>query len=190
MESATEEDLLNAVAEPAPAPVEVAQEPAPWVSWLRRPRLLGVLAGFVVLAVIAALALVGWQREASLATSRGDALDAGKRYALDLSTYDYNKIDENFRLVSQNSSPTFAKQYKEVIDQLTGIIKDFKGVSKGTVVEAGIATADTARTDVILFVDQEITNTQLKAPRTDRSRMKMTLVADGGAWKIDSLTLL
>jgi hypothetical protein len=36
----------------------------------------------------------------------------------------------------------------------------------------------------------EISNTQLKAPRTDRSRMKMTLIADDGAWKIDSLSLL
>ena len=57
-------------------------------------------------------------------------------------------------------------------------------------VEAGIATADTSRVDVVLFVDQKITNTQAKDPRVDRSRMKMSLVSDAGTWKIDSLTLL
>lgn len=195
MQTATEEDLLNAVTdEPAPeqesAPEKAQEEPAARTSWLRRPRLLAVVAGFVVLAVVAGLAVFSWRQEAALTAARGAALDAGKHYALDLTTYDYNKIDENFQVVAKNSSPAFAKQYKEVSDQLTGIIKDFKGVSKGTVVEAGISGGDASRMDVILFVDQEITNAQLNAPRVDRSRMKMSLISDGGAWKIDSLILL
>lgn len=195
MQTATEEDLLNAVTdEPAPeqetAPEKAQEEPTARTSWLRRPRLLAVVAGFVVLAVVAGLAVFSWRQEAALTAARGAALDAGKHYALDLTTYDYNKIDENFQVVAKNSSPAFAKQYKEVSDQLTGIIKDFKGVSKGTVVEAGISGGDASRMDVILFVDQEITNAQLNAPRVDRSRMKMSLISDGGAWKIDSLILL
>jgi Mce-associated membrane protein len=44
--------------------------------------------------------------------------------------------------------------------------------------------------DVLLFIDQRITNTQTKDPRTDRRRMRMILVSQDGTWKIDSLTLI
>ncbi|MFC4945936.1 hypothetical protein [Pseudonocardia sp. GCM10023141] len=186
-QTVTEEDMLDAT---TPASVEPEPAPVGRGGWLRRPHVLAVVAGFLVLAVVAGLALFNWRQESALTGARSAALDAGKRYALDLSTYDYRKIDDNFTLVSQNSSAAFAKQYKEVSDQLSGIIKQYQGVSEGTVVDAGVASGDTSRVDVVLFVDQKITNTQAKDPRVDRSRMKMSLVSDAGTWKIDSLTLL
>jgi Mce-associated membrane protein len=179
---------------PSPKPREETEEAKPVrrnpVAKLLRPTALAVAIGFVALAGLAVFFFVKWQQHSEVDEARAAALTAGKTYALDLSTYDYRKMDDNFKLVSRNASPNFAKQYKQVSDKLSGIIKQYQGVSRGTVVEAGVADADTSRVNVVMFVDQKITNTKTKDPRVDRSRMKMTLVDDNGAWKIDSLTLL
>lgn len=179
---------------PSPKPRDETQKDEPVrrnpVATVLRPATLAVLVVFVALAALAVFFFVKWQRANDIEDARGGALTAAKSYALDLSTYDYRKMDDNFKLVSHNSSPNFAKQYKQVSDKLGGIIKQYHGVSSGTVVEAGVAGGDASRVDVVMFVDQKITNTKTKDPRVDRSRMKMTLVDDGGAWKIDSLTLL
>lgn len=99
-------------------------------------------------------------------------------------------MDRNFTVVAQNASPGFAAQYKQVSDQLSGIIGQYQGVSVGTVLDAGVAGGDDSRVDVVLFIDQKITNTRTKDPRTDRSLMRMSLIAQDGTWKIDSLSLV
>jgi Mce-associated membrane protein len=156
--------------------------------WLLENSLGGFLATMTQFATV--FALVSWRQEAGAAGARAEALDAAKRYALDLTSYDYRTMDRNFGLVAQNASPGFAAQYKQVSDQLSGIIGKYQGVSVGTVLDAGVAGGDGSRVDVLLFIDQRITNTQTKDPRTDRSRMRMSLVSQDGTWKIDSLTLV
>jgi Mce-associated membrane protein len=43
---------------------------------------------------------------------------------------------------------------------------------------------------VLVFVNQTVTNSQLTAPRLDRSRIDVTLVRSNGHWLIDKLTTL
>jgi Mce-associated membrane protein len=45
--------------------------------------------------------------------------------------------------------------------------------------------ADTAKAVVMVFVDQTVTNTKAPEPRIERSRMELTLVRDGGVWRLD-----
>jgi len=65
-------------------------------------------------------ALVSWRQETGVAGARAEALDAAKRYALDLTSYDYRTIDRNFGVVARNASPGFAAQYKQVSDHSPG----------------------------------------------------------------------
>jgi Mce-associated membrane protein len=46
----------------------------------------------------------------------------------------------------------------------------------------------TTRATVLVFVDQTVTNSQLKAPRLDRSRVEVTLVNSHGRWLINNLS--
>jgi Mce-associated membrane protein len=43
------------------------------------------------------------------------------------------------------------------------------------------------RASVLLFVSQTVTNSQLAAPRLDRSRISVTLLRSGSRWLIDKL---
>lgn len=172
------------------APDDTVSEDTPAPARRIRPVVVAMAAVVALLLAATVFALVSWQREAGAAGARAEALDAAKRYALDLTSYDYRTMDRNFGVVAQNASPGFAAQYKQVSDQLSGIIGKYQGVSVGTVLDAGVAGGDDSRVDVLLFIDQRITNTQTKDPRTDRSRMRMSLVSQDGTWKIDSLTLI
>jgi Mce-associated membrane protein len=44
------------------------------------------------------------------------------------------------------------------------------------------------RVVVLVFVQQTATNSQLSAPRLDRSRVNVTMVRDGDRWLIDGMS--
>jgi hypothetical protein len=53
-----------------------------------------------------------------------------------------------------------------------------------------VISSSSARATVLVFVAQQVTNTQLSAPRLDRSRIEVDLVHSGGRWLIAKLTPL
>ncbi|MBE9373786.1 hypothetical protein IQ251_04910 [Saccharopolyspora sp. HNM0983] len=157
---------------------------------LRRPRVL------ITTAVIATLLLstgylagqqyAAQQREAT----RAAALDSARRYAADLSTYDYRQLEQNFTAISENAHGSFADQYEQVGSSLTQLIKENEAVSEGSVHSAGLVESDENKAVVALFVDQKITNKSNPEPRVDRNRMQMTLVHQDDRWLIDGVELL
>jgi Mce-associated membrane protein len=153
----------------------------------------GVLVpALLVVLLLAGAGYLGFRLlEASAAESaRTDALAAGQRYAIDLTTYEHTNLQGNFAAVAANSTEKFAGQYKQVSESLTALIQQYQATSKGTVVKAGIAEADEERAVVVLFVDQVVTNTNNAEPRSDRNRMQMTLMRSGDRWLIDDVQLM
>lgn len=160
------------------------------VAVLRRPGvLIPVVLGVVLLAVIGYLG-VQVHRHTAADSARTTALESARRYAIDLSTYDYNRLDANFAAVTANARGAFAQQYEQVSAGLTELIKQNQAVSEATVLSSGIVLADENRAVVALFVDQQITNRNNPQPRIDRNRMQMTLVHENGRWLIDGIELL
>ncbi|MCX2730481.1 VirB8/TrbF family protein [Saccharopolyspora sp. NFXS83] len=157
---------------------------------LRRPPVLA--AALAILLLLGGLTYTGVQlREAAVRdTARAEALAAGERYALALTTYDHQNLRDDFGSVSENASPEFARQYKEVSDGLTQLIQQYQATSKGEVRGAGAVRAEPDRAVLVLFVDQTITNTNSPEPRVDRTRMQLTLVHPDGKWLIDDVKLV
>ncbi|GAB3695629.1 hypothetical protein [Saccharopolyspora tripterygii] len=157
---------------------------------LRRPRFLVIAV--VVALLLGALAFTGLQlrRHAADESAAASAKEAAQRYAVDLSTYDYQRLDDNFAAVTANAHGQFAQQYKQVSASLTELIRQNQAISRGTVLTAATVEADQDRAVIALFVDQEITNKNNPEPRIDRNRMQMTLVHEDDRWQVEGIQLL
>jgi Mce-associated membrane protein len=166
--------------------------PAPTRSRVSRLwRRVRVRAGIVVLlAAIALAAFLGWQLKQQHDTDAAGhaALAAARAYAIPLTSVDYQKIDENFAQVMNGATGEFKDMYSQSAGQLRQVLIDNKAVSHGTVVDSAIKSATKTKVEVLMFVDQSITNSVNPEPRIDRSRVTMTMEQIDSRWlasKID-----
>lgn len=148
----------------------------------------------LILAVVSFLVAVTfgvlWLVERHAESEREEALAAGKVFAVDVTTYNYGKIDENVQKVRSNSTDKFWQMYSEVSNQLIGLLKQYKADSKGELLHAGVAEFDGDKAVLVLIMNTTITNTNTPQPRIDRSQMVMTLVEVDNEWKMDGLALI
>ncbi|QNG21176.1 hypothetical protein G4H71_04405 [Rhodococcus triatomae] len=70
------------------------------------------------------------------------------------------------------------------------MIRQYQGTSSGEIVEAGLVSGDRDRAEVIVFLDQTVTNTNSPEPRIDRNRMQLSLIREGDQWKLTDVQLL
>ncbi|BBY65724.1 hypothetical protein [Mycolicibacterium helvum] len=150
--------------------------------WARR-----VLAAAVALVFVAALGMsgfLGWQLKQSRDTdaAASAALAVARNYAVTLTTVDSGKIDENFTQVLNGATGEFKDMYSQSATQLRQLLIDNKATSKGVVVDSAIKSASKTKVDVLLFVDQSVSNSVNPQPRIDRSRVAMTMELIDGKW--------
>jgi Mce-associated membrane protein len=159
--------------------------------WLRT----STLVVFVVFLFVVSGGVTAWLRISDL-QQRVDALeaqtlaassarDAAILLAEDLATYDYRDLGGNFRHVAANATPQFAGQLRQLSEELGPELQQTRAVATATVLSAGVVSADTGKAVVAVFVDQTVTNTRSPSPRTERSRMELTLLKQGGVWRLD-----
>lgn len=148
----------------------------------------------IVLLVVALLVACGFlgylvwqgQRENQLRhTAREDAI----RLVEQLATYDHTDVDANLDAVVAESTPEFAEQYREVSDGLRDLLTSGQGTSAGNVTHAAVESLDGDAAQVLVFLDQHVTNVTVPDGRTDASRMVVTLQRDGDRWLLDNAEL-
>lgn len=96
----------------------------------------------------------------------------------------------NLSLVKSNSVGEFAGQYSQVASNLRDMIVQYQATSSAQIVQAGLASGDQDAVEVLVFLDQTVTNPNSPDPRVDRNRMQMSLVHEGGGWKLANVQLL
>lgn len=150
--------------------------------WLLRIA-IGVGAALFV-AGWALAGMLGWhvKQQHDVTTAGHDALDAARRYAVLLTSVDSGKIDDNFNQVINGATGEFKDMYSQSAAQLRQLLIDNKAVSHGTVVDAAIKSATTSKVDVLIFVDQSISNTVNPQPRIDRNRITITMEKIKNSW--------
>lgn len=150
--------------------------------------------GAVVLLAVAGLGLLGffgWQlkQQRDIDNAGREALSSAQHFAVVLTSIDTNKVDENFNEVVSSSTGQFKDMYSQSASQLRQVLIDNKAMSKGTVIDSAVKSAAKDRVDVVLFVDQWITNTANPQPRMDRSRVAMTMELVDGRWLASNVEL-
>ena len=159
---------------------------------LRLSPLAALAVAVVLVLALAAAVTFGLMLQRKAATDRAgaEALATAKAYAITVTSYDYQNLDRNFADVLDGASGEFKDQYTGASQTLRQLIANAKATAKGTVLGAGIQSASTDQVQVVVFVDQAITNAAVTQPRIDRNRVIMTLTPHDGRWLVNKLELM
>ncbi|UGT61288.1 hypothetical protein [Nocardia asteroides] len=153
--------------------------------WLRiaRKAALPITALIAIAATTAAIILgVQLRDERAIDDASAAALDAAKTYAVTLTSVDSNNLDAGFTAVLDGSTGEFRDMYTRSSGQLRQLLLENKATGKGTVLDAAVKSATETEVDVLLFIDQTVTNAASADPRIDRSRVEMTMQLVDGRW--------
>jgi Mce-associated membrane protein len=182
-------------AAPVAAPADAPERPSGGSGGRGGPAaVVGVVALAVAVAVVLAVVVTGLSHrtggQGSSASSAAveKAATTGAQAAL---SYDYLHLSANFAAAEKLMTPSFKANYAhETAANVKGPAVKYHAVSVATVEGAGVASIASSRATVLVFVDQTVRNTQLSAPRLDRSRVQVSLVRSGGKWLINNLSPL
>jgi len=141
---------------------------------LLRPRTLVPL-----LVILVLLGVLGWGGamlwdKSQTEDARASALDTGRRYATDLA----------------HSAGEFSGQYQRVASNLKDLIVKYQSNSSAKIIQAGLVSGNRDAAEVIVFLDQTVTNTNSPQPRVDRNRMQLTLLRQDVDWKLSNVQLM
>lgn len=157
-----------------------------------RRRRLSVAAGAAVLiAATATSALLGSQlwHQHQLDEAGRQAEAAASSYAEALTSIDSGKVDENFTRVLDGATGEFKDMYTQSSVKLRQLLIDNKASAHGMVLESAVKSASTDTVEVLLFIDQSVSNAANPQPRLDRSRIKMTMKKVDGRWLASKVEL-
>ncbi len=158
----------------------------------RRVGLAALVCALLFTVLVAALGFLGWrQYEQYRVNAASDAgLLAAKDYAVVLTTLDAKNIDENYRKSLDGATGEFKDAYSQGANQLRQVLIDNKASGTGIVVAAAVKSATPDKVEVLLFVDQSITNANNPSPRIDRNRIDMTMEKVGDRWLAGKVEIL
>jgi Mce-associated membrane protein len=160
--------------------------------WLAT-HLLSVVVGLILLTLAGALILTTGQlrHRNAVDSARTSALSAAKVYAVELASYDYHHLDQDFGKVLADSTPTFRQSFTQSSDALKTLLTKYDATATASVVAAGMVSASTSRAVALIFLNQKVTNTTQNGKVTsDESRLEITMLHSGGRWLINQVTLL
>ncbi|MBH0778478.1 hypothetical protein IT779_19550 [Nocardia sp. NEAU-351] len=147
-------------------------------------RALFPVTAAVAVAALVAVGIMGWQakqqRDVDAAADAG--LAAARAYAVTLTSVDTANLDAGFAAVLDGSTGEFRDMYTRSSGQLRQLLLDNKASGKGTVLDAAVKSASEDKVEVLLFIDQTVTNAASADPRVDRSRVAMTMERVGDRW--------
>jgi Mce-associated membrane protein len=163
--------------------------PPPRTRWLRYTLTAATIVIFVV--ALGSSGYFGWQykQQKDIDSAGRAALSSAKRFAVTLTSIDTNSVDQNFTQVVDGSTGEFKDIYSQSASQLRQVLIDNKAMSKGTIIDSAVKSGSTTKVDVVLFVDQWITNVASPQPRLDRSRVAMTMELIDGRWLASKVEL-
>ena len=157
----------------------------------RRISVVRWIAAAVLALVLTGAGYEGWllfeQHQKDVAAAQ--ALEAAKKYILTLTSVDTNAIDKNFTDVLDGSTGEFKDMYTKSSAQLRQTLIDNKAAAHGSVIDAAVQSATKDRVEVVLFVDQSVSNGAAPAPQLDRSRVRMTMDKVDGRWLASKVDL-
>jgi Mce-associated membrane protein len=149
------------------------------------------LAAVIFVAVSSAAGFLGWQfqQQREIDNAGSAARSAAEHFAVILTSIDSAKVDRNFAEVIDGSTGEFKDIYSQSASQLRQVLIDNKAMSKGTVIDTALKSVTPNKVDVLVFVDQWITNVANPEPRLDRSRVAMTMELVDGRWLTSKVEL-
>jgi Mce-associated membrane protein len=144
------------------------------------------LATIVGLVVVLALGgLVGWLGFRTYQSHQTDAqrkvfLQVGRQGALNLTTIDFQHVDQDVQRILDSATGTFYDEFQQRSQPFTEVVKQVKSKSVGAVTEAGLESesADEAQVLVAVTVNTTVEGQPEQQPRAWRMRILVQKVGD------------
>ncbi len=156
--------------------------------------ILGVVSICLAVALVVTMLELG-NRNSQLAakngleTARTAALAAARTYSVEIASYNYQHLNQDFGAVMADSTPSWQRDYGQASNALKSILVKFDSSAQATILSAGLVSVTTTRAVAVVFLEQTITNTEQRTPSSSRSQLEMTLDYSNGKWLIDDVTL-
>ena len=171
--------------ESAADPVEIADEadsPTERIGGLK-PNRRWIAAAVLALGLIGAT-YEGWLLFAhhQRTVAAAEALEAAQKYTLVLTSVDTGAIDKNFAEILDGATGEFKDVYSASSEQLRQLLIDNKASAHGTVIDSAVKSATKNKVEVLLFVDQSVSNKTAPQAQIDRSRIVITMEKVKGRW--------
>ncbi len=112
------------------------------------------------------------------------------RRSLSLTSYDHARLEEDFAAATGNLTDGFKGDFTPATAAFRELITQLHAKATATVLNSGLVSYGDNRAEVLFFIDQTVTNDNLKAPRLDRSRMRLTLEKQDGRWLVSAAYLV
>ena len=157
----------------------------------RQTLLIGLLALAAAAAVFAVIVLanrLGHVRDEE--ARRQEILQTARQQGVNITTLDYQTVDEDLQRVLEQSTGTFRKEFRAGTKDLTDLVVKNKAVSTGEVLEVGIVTADSDSARVLVVADSTVSNGSTAKPQVRHYRMQLDLVRRGDRWLTSTLTFV
>ncbi|MGW0323994.1 hypothetical protein [Nocardia sp. NPDC003183] len=179
--------VVKSSADSDPAPTEEPKQAGPTKLQLMRAIARRIAAPVTVVAAVAALVVagfLGWKLDEKSDTDAAAeaGLAAARAYAVTLTSVDSNHLDRDFAAVLDGSTGEFKDMYTRSSGQLRQLLLENKATGTGTVLDAAVKSKSETKVEVLLFIDQTVTNIAAADPRVDHSRVQMTMELVNGRW--------
>ncbi|MFI5626113.1 J domain-containing protein [Nocardioides sp. NPDC051685] len=117
-----------------------------------------------------------------------DALEAAKKAAVPLLSYDYSKMDES----KSKAHAVMTKDYREDYDRLFAVLVDNVPETKTVVktlapVDAGVIRVSEDTVQILVLVDRQVTNAQRSTPIGYQEYAMLTMAKVGDEWLVDKV---
>lgn len=159
---------------------------------MSRPSTVRVLWALTVLTLVATVALAAtrgrdWWNARATQQAQADALAAGRQHAVNFTTIDYRKVDEDTNRVKAGATGEFLSSYTSQLDDLKKVIVENKSVSSVERAEAALVTGDLDSATVIVGIIAPTSNTVVPKGEKKTYRTKLGLRLVGEQWKVERL---
>ncbi len=157
-----------------------------------RRRIVAILVGTIIVASVGTSAFLGWRLKQldDTAAAGQAALAVARDYAVTLTTIDAADIDKNYKQALDGATGEFKDDFSQASAQLRQVLIDNKAAGNGVVVDAAVKSASRNKVEVLLFVDQSITNALNPSPRIDRNRVHMTMEFIDNHWLASQVDII
>jgi Mce-associated membrane protein len=181
----TGDELDTPDAEPATEATEPADIPRSSTRSRRRPSALVVALAVALVAAIAIAGVFAYQLEhrRSLDTSRAEAVDTARTFAVTLFTYSADTFDSYVDDVLSGATGSLAATFTETSSDLQATLVEAGATSSAQVLDIAAESTALDRVEVLVIIDQSASNATVTEPRQAVNAVVMTLERqEDGRW--------
>ncbi|MGX9216495.1 hypothetical protein ACWWSA_23375 [Mycobacteroides abscessus subsp. abscessus] len=148
-------------------------------------------AAIVAIAIVALAAIIGrlYEEQRIEEQSSREVLAAAQEFANVMINVDSAKLDESSNKTLERSTGDFKQKYSESSTTLRQVMIENKAKATGVVVDSAVKSAAPDKVEVLLFIDQAVSNVAIPDARMDRSRVQITMQKVDGRWLASDVEL-